>query len=234
MPMKNVLVVEDDPNILDLIKIHLTDLNCHVSTSGDGADGLQKALSQDFDLILLDIMLPSIEGLEICRQIRAKEIQTPILILSAKSEELDKILGLEIGADDYLTKPFSVRELIARVKAIFRRSAFTEKTEKAQQQILRFDELYLDLDKRITTLNDVRIDLSPKEFELLVLLAQHPGKSYSRAQLLTQIWGYDFNGYEHTVNAHINRLRSKIEVDTQQPKFILTTWGVGYRFTDEV
>ena len=169
--------------------------------------------------------------MEICRRVRAKEIATPILMLTAKSEEIDKVLGLETGADDYITKPFSVREFIARVKAIFRRTSMLKQQGTTQtQQLLSFGNLQIDTDKHKVSMRGQRIDLSPKEYELLTLMATKPGKSYSRQQLLNLIWGYDFEGYEHTVNSHINRLRAKIENDATKPCVVQTVWGVGYKF----
>ena len=233
--MRKVLVIEDDPNIVALLAIHLEDLGCQLDKSGHGEEGLKLALTKEYDLIILDLMLPGIDGLEICRRIRAKEINTTILMLTAKAEEIDTIIGLEMGADDYMTKPFSVREFIARVKAIFRR---TDRLERQPQEVvntlLTFGDLQIDLDKRKVTIKKKRVELSPKEFELLSLLATNPGKSYERTKLLNLVWGYDFSGYEHTVNSHINRLRSKIEPDLQTPIYILTTWGVGYRFNEEL
>ena len=156
-------------------------------------------------------------------------------MLTAKSEEIDKVLGLETGADDYLTKPFSVREFVARVKAIFRRETIHQKkSDYPILNILKIENLVIEQDKRKVILSGNRVELTPKEYDLLVLFAQHPGKSYSREDLLNLIWGYEFSGYEHTVNSHINRLRSKIESDFSKPRFILTTWGVGYRFNDEL
>ena len=234
--MKKVLVVEDDHDIVDLLEIHLKDLNCELDKAYDGYVGMQKALVETYDLIILDIMLPGPDGMEILQKVRAKEIRTPILMLTAKAEEIDKVLGLEMGADDYLTKPFSVREFIARVKAIFRRMEMIEAnlTQAQKSSLLKFGELSIDLDKRKVTINDSRVELSPKEFELLSLLASHPGKSYDRSRILNLVWGYDFEGYEHTVNSHINRLRGKIEPDIQNPTYILTSWGVGYRFNEEL
>jgi len=233
--MKNVLVVEDDPNIVDLLEIHLKDLGCKLTKAYDGEEGFYQASNNAFDLIILDLMLPKLDGMEVCRKIRAQNINTPILMLTAKSEEIDKVLGLETGADDYLTKPFSVREFIARIKAIFRRTRMMkESLEQAQPQVLRFSDLSIDIEKRKVTLSDRRVELSPKEFELLSLMASNPGKSYNRSRLLSLVWGYDFDGYEHTVNSHINRLRTKIEPDISNPTYILTTWGVGYRFNEEV
>ncbi len=234
--MRKVLVVEDDHDIVDLLEIHLKDLDCELDKAYDGHTGMQKALTETYDLIILDIMLPGPDGMEICRKLRAKEIQTPILMLTAKAEEIDKVLGLEMGADDYLTKPFSVREFIARVKAIFRRMEMIEAnlTQSQKSSLLKFGELAIDLDKRKVTIKENRVELSPKEFELLSLLASHPGKSYDRSRILNLVWGYDFEGYEHTVNSHINRLRGKIEPDIQNPTYILTSWGVGYRFNEEL
>ena len=234
--MKKVLVVEDDHDIVDLLEIHLKDLNCELDKAYDGHTGLQKALSNTYDLIILDVMLPGPDGMEICRKLRAKEIRTPILMLTAKAEEIDKVLGLEMGADDYLTKPFSVREFIARVKAIFRRMEMIEANlaQSQKSSLLKFGDMSIDLDKRKVTINDSRVELSPKEFELLSLLASHPGKSYDRSRILNLVWGYDFEGYEHTVNSHINRLRGKIEPDIQNPTYILTSWGVGYRFNEDL
>jgi two-component system, OmpR family, alkaline phosphatase synthesis response regulator PhoP len=229
--MKNVLVVEDDKSISDLVEIHLKDLNCNVVKTFDGKDGLQLATGNNYDLIVLDIMLPNVDGLEICKEVRKKEEYTPILMLTSKSEELDKVLGLEVGADDYLTKPFGIREFIARVKAIFRRTeAFKKETENQSDIVI--GDIVIEVSKRRVKLNGNRIELTPKEFDLLLLLASHPGKTYTREQLLNILWGYQYNGYEHTVNSHINRLRSKIEKDLSNPSYILTSWGVGYRFND--
>jgi DNA-binding response OmpR family regulator len=232
--MKNVLIIEDDPDILELLQIHLRDLECSTKIAMDGTTGLLVAMDEVFDLIILDLMLPKMDGLEVCRQLRAKNIATPILMLTARSEEIDKVLGLETGADDYLTKPFSVREFIARVKAMFRRVKMIKETGVDQpEKILKKYDLVIERAKRKVTLAGQRLDLTPKEFDLLALLAANPGHSYTRKRLLRVVWGYDFEGYEHTVNSHINRLRAKIEPDPNQPLYILTTWGVGYRFTDE-
>jgi two-component system, OmpR family, alkaline phosphatase synthesis response regulator PhoP len=233
--MNKVLLIEDDRNIVELLKIHLSDLACNVTSVGNGQAALAIAQGQSFDLIILDLMLPGLNGMEICRRIRQTDRKTPILILSAKSEEIDKVLGLETGADDYLTKPFSVREFIARVKVIFRRN---EEQQSSSNDLsatpIRAGGLEIDVDKRKVTLHDNRIDLTLREFDLIALLASNPGKSYSRKKLLNLVWGYDFEGYEHTVNSHINRLRGKIEEDISNPKYILTSWGVGYRFNEDL
>lgn len=232
--MKHVLVVEDDKDITGLLDIHLKDLQCKVTIVHDGEKGLSNIIKNKYDLVVLDVMLPTMDGLEVCRKVRAEKNNTPILMLTAKSEELDKVLGLEVGADDYLTKPFGIREFIARVKAIFRRvEAIQEESSSAENaSFLRFGNVEIDRDRRKVLLNGKRIDLTAKEFDLLILFATHPGKTYTREQLLQIVWGYQFNGYDHTVNSHINRLRSKIEDDMATPKYILTAWGVGYRFAE--
>lgn len=229
--MKKVLIVEDDITIVELLEIHIKDLGYEVLKAYDGEAGLNLALNENPDLIILDVSMPKMDGFQVCMQVRAKQ-NTPIIMLTAKTEEIDRVLGLEIGADDYITKPFSVRELIARVKAIFRRTKMNNKEEV--QVTLEFDGLAIDIEKRKVLQNGKRVDLSPKEFELLVLMASKPGKSYSRSDLLNLIWGYDFDGYEHTVNSHINRLRAKIEVDMANPQYIITSWGIGYKFNEEI
>jgi len=229
---KHILVVEDDLDIGRLLEMHLTDLAYVVEIAKTGVEGLQYVLSKRYDLIILDVMLPDIDGLEICRQIRSLPSYTPILMLTAKSSEIDRVLGLEVGADDYLTKPFSVRELLARVKALFRRSeAFRDKTQDLQKTI-RAEGLYIDVEKRKVTVGGSPRDLTAKEFDLLLQFALHPGRVYTRTQLLDAVWGYGHDGYEHTVNSHINRLRAKIEKDSAKPDFILTVWGVGYKFCE--
>ena len=233
--MKKVLVIEDDRNLSELIELHLKDLNCEVEKTAEGRVGLESALENNFDLIVLDLMLPDIDGLDVARKLRQMSIKTPILILTAKSEEIDKVLGLESGADDYLTKPFSIREFIARVKAIFRRTdMLLEEKAELEETMIKYGNLKIDKEKRLVMIDDKRIDLTPKEFDLLALLASNPGKSYPRGRLLSLIWGYQFEGYEHTVNSHINRLRSKIEPDVSNPKYVLTSWGFGYRFNDQL
>ena len=232
--MERALIIEDDKDIADLIAIHLKDLEFEVDKAFDGKEGLLKALNNPYKIILLDIRLPGLDGMEVCKKLRMEKIHTPIVMVTSKSEEIDKIIGLEFGADDYITKPFSIRELIARVKAILRRSELTkqEKPEGFQEEITR-DGLRINVTLRIVTVYDKRIELSPKEFDMLVLFASNPGRTYTRAQLLDQVWGYQFEGYEHTVNSHINRLRAKIERDQNNPEFIVTTWGVGYKFREE-
>ncbi len=230
--MKQILIIEDDPEIIKLLEIHLTDLIYTTSKAMDGEVGLQMALENDYDLILLDLTLPTMDGVTICKKLREKK-STPVIMLTAKSEEIDRVLGLEIGADDYITKPFSIRELLARVKAVMRRTDAT-KVQQQNSTAIAMEGLSIDIDKRKVLLHDKRIELSPKEFELLVLMASNPGRNYSRTELLNVIWGYNFEGYEHTVNSHINRLRAKIESDMANPIYILTTWGVGYKFNEDI
>ncbi len=230
--MKKILIIEDDPEIIKLLEIHLTNTIYNTDSIMDGAAGLQLALKNDYDLILLDLTLPNMDGIEVCKKLRATK-NTPIIMLTAKSEEIDRVLGLEIGADDYMTKPFSIRELLARIKAVIRRTSVTNQKENTISS-LSYDSLYIDITKRKVLLNQEKIELSPKEFELLVLMASNPGRNYTRSELLNIIWGYNFEGYEHTVNSHINRLRAKIESDMANPNYILTTWGVGYKFNEDI
>jgi two-component system alkaline phosphatase synthesis response regulator PhoP len=231
---QRVLIIEDDKDIIDLIEIHLKDLGYELDKAFNGESGLEKALSGEFNLIILDLMLPKLEGLEVCKRIREKNRALPILMLTSKSEELDKILGLEIGADDYITKPFSIRELIARVKANLRSiEAIKNEINKAGElNELCFDQLSIDMEKRKVLLGGKKVELTAKEFDLLSYFALHPGKNFTREQLLNTVWGYQFSGYDHTVNSHINRLRSKIEKNPAEPRYIKTVWGVGYRFVE--
>lgn len=230
---RKILVIEDEKDIAHLVELHLRDLGCEVTLAHDGRAGLDLALAQHFDLIVLDLMMPGLDGLEVCRTLRARTAYTPILMLTAKSTELDRVLGLEVGADDYLTKPFSIRELIARVKALFRRvDALAAQNTTDEQQVLHAGELVIDVERRKVTLRGKPVELTAKEFALLLQFARHPGKVYTRSQLLDQVWNYSHDGYEHTVNSHINRLRSKIERDPAHPDYILTVWGVGYKFAE--
>jgi DNA-binding response OmpR family regulator len=232
---RRVLLIEDDHDIANLVAMHLRDEDCEVEVHHDGKAGLAAAESGQHDLLILDLMLPGLDGLSICRQLRAGERYLPILMLTAKSSELDRVLGLEFGADDYLTKPFSVRELVARVKALFRRAeamAGTATPASAETPTLQCGNLHIDVEKRSVTVAGKAVELTAKEFELLLHFARHPGRVYSRVQLLDQVWGYGHEGYEHTVNSHINRLRAKIEQDPANPHYILTVWGVGYKFSE--
>jgi DNA-binding response OmpR family regulator len=230
---RRILVVEDDRDIAHLVELHLQDLGADVTVTHDGGVALEAALNRAFDLVILDLMLPGVDGLEICRRLRARSNYTPILMLTARSADVDRIVGLEIGADDYLTKPFNIRELIARVKALLRRVDALSKPETADAPpVLDFGALVIDVVKRRVTLNGDSIELTAKEFDLLLQFARNPGRVYTRAQLLDLVWGYGHDGYEHTVNSHINRLRNKLEKDSARPAYILTVWGVGYKFAD--
>jgi DNA-binding response OmpR family regulator len=229
---RRILVVEDDRDIAALVEMHLRDVGADITLAHDGLAGLELAMARPFDIIVLDLMLPSMDGLEICRRLRAQSRYTPILMLTARSTDVDRIVGLELGADDYLTKPFNVRELVARVKALLRRVDALSKAEPDEARVIASGELTIDVVKRRVTLRGDEVELTAREFDLLLHFARHPGRVYTRAQLLDQVWGYGHDGYEHTVNSHINRLRSKIEHDQSQPGFILTVWGVGYKFVD--
>ena len=227
---KNILVVEDQQDINDLIAVNLQSINFNVRQVYNGYEGYNIAMQECFDAILLDIMLPGMDGLQICQSLRSKQLHTPILMLTAKKSEADRVVGLEVGADDYLTKPFSVLELQARVKALIRRVEFHTAQQQRSAEILNFENLVIDLDKHKVEVDGHQINLTAKEFDLLIYLANQPGKVYSREQLLDAVWGYHHSGYEHTVNSHINRLRAKLENDPANPKFIQTVWGVGYKF----
>jgi DNA-binding response OmpR family regulator len=228
--MRNVLVVEDQQDIANLVRLHLQDLPCSVELAFDGPSGLAAALNKNFDLVVLDLMLPGMDGLEVCKQLRARPVYTPIMMLTAKAAELDRVLGLELGADDYLTKPFSIRELVARVKALFRRIEHLQAASSAESdEPLEFGDLQVDVNNRDARMAGVPISLTSKEFDLLLHFLRNPGRVYTRLQLLDTIWGYGYDGYEHNVNCHINRLRAKIEKDPARPQIILTVRGVGYK-----
>ena len=229
---KKILIVEDDPDICDLVEIHLNGIGYELDRAGDGEAGLLKIEQNEYALVLLDLMLPKLDGLEVCKRTREINKQLPIVMLTSKSEELDRVLGLELGADDYITKPFSFRELTARVKALLRRAGSVAEVDPESPRHLSYGQLSIDLENRKVLGKGERIDLTAKEFELLALLASHPGRTYSRDELLDLIWGVQFSGYEHTVNSHISRLRSKIEPDPSNPVYILRVWGVGYRFAE--
>ncbi|MEO6239629.1 MAG: response regulator transcription factor [Vicinamibacterales bacterium] len=230
---RRVLVVEDDADIAHLVALHLRDLACHVDVVHDGALALERVMEQGYDALVLDLMLPHLDGLALCQAVRQQQVYTPVLMLTARSTEVDRVVGLELGADDYLTKPFSVPELLARVKALFRRAeAYSARAIPRTGAILTIDDLTIDVERRRVTLADDAVLLTAKEFDLLLCFAQNPGRVYTRAQLLDLVWGYTHDGYGHTVNSHINRLRGKIECDPGAPRFVLTVWGVGYKFRD--
>ena len=224
-----MLLVEDDPQISRLLNLHLSNEDYSLSAFARGNEGLDALDKERFDLIILDIMLPDVSGLSICKKLRDRQDTTPIIMLTSRSDESDKVLALEMGADDYITKPFGILELLARVKALIRRSKSEAIVEKA---FIEYKFLRIDKTKRKVQLDGERLDLTQKEFDLLYLLASHPGKPYSRQELLETVWGFAFSGYEHTITTHINRLRIKLEKNLNSPEYILTSWGVGYRFAE--
>jgi len=251
--MKKILLVEDDVQITNLLVLHLHAPSYSVTACDRAASALEKLSGSTYDLVILDIMLPDGSGIEICRRIRERDGRTPILMLSSLAEETDKVLALELGADDYLTKPFGIFELMARVKALLRRElAGTVPVEgsavaggpvadgtggsvgsgDSAGQRLAIKDLVIDRDKHKVMVRGQRLELTPKEFDLLCLLAGSPGKTFSRHELLELIWGFAFQEYEHTVTSHINRLRIKLEKNLNKPEYILTTWGTGYRFAE--
>jgi DNA-binding response OmpR family regulator len=229
-PAKRVLIVEDDIHIADLLRMHLQDEGYQVTHCADGAQGLAQVRTGGWDALILDIMLPGVDGLEICRQARAMTTYTPIIITSARASEVHRILGLELGADDYLPKPFSVLELVARVKALLRRADAMSRNQRNEGGALELNGVRVDPLTRQASVNGSALDLTPREFDLLYFFIKHPEKVFSRLDLLNQVWGYQHDGYEHTVNTHINRLRAKIEADPADPTRILTVWGKGYRY----
>lgn len=227
-----IIIVEDDAAIAEMLAYHLQDAGYVVRPIGDGLVARDYLLAaQDYHLVLLDIMLPNYSGLDICRELRQQRPQVPIMMLTSMDSEIDRVLGLEFGADDYMTKPFSMRECQARVKALLRRSQLSTVPEPTTEQArLVFGELSIDPDRREVVLAGKAVDLTAKEFDLLFFLARHAGRVYSRAQLLDEVWDYRYEGYEHTVNTHINRLRNKLKRGGDQADFIQTAWGVGYKF----
>ena len=230
---RHILIVEDNRDLAGLLKEHLNDLTFDVDLAFDGPSGLSKAETSRFDLVILDLMLPGLDGMEICRHLRRQKYYTPILMLTAKSSEMDRILGLEMGADDYVTKPFSIKELLARVKAIFRRTDSVQAGNPVEEEgVLKRKDLEINTAKRTVYRAGKGIELTAKEFDLLLYFARHPGRVYSRGQLLDAVWGYGQQGYEHTVNSHINRLRAKLELNPSNPRYIHTVWGVGYKFAE--
>jgi len=227
---RRILIVEDDAHIADLLRMHLSDEGYAVEHAADGEAGVALLERGNWDALVLDLMLPGIDGLEICRRARAMARYTPIIITSARSSEVHRILGLELGADDYLAKPFSVLELVARVRALLRRSDAISRNAKLEAGSLEADGLAIDPLARELHVDGRLVELTPREFDLLYFFARHPGKVFSRMDLLNQVWGYRHDGYEHTVNTHINRLRLKVEADPANPRRILTVWGRGYKF----
>lgn len=229
MANEKVLVVDDEEHIVELIKFNLINSGYKVLTAYNGIDAIEIANKEIPDLVLLDLMIPGMDGLDVCKEIkRNKETsRTSIIMLTARSEELDKIIGLELGADDYITKPFSVRELLARVKAVLRRSSSSEDSER---KVSEFGRLKIDFERHEVSIEDKKIDMTLKEFELLEILIKNKGKILKREVLVDKVWGYEYIGETRTVDVHIRYLRKKIEEDDKNPTYIETIRGVGYRF----
>ncbi len=230
---KQILVIEDNADIARLLLVNLRGKQLAVEHAPDGRAGLDRARTGRYDLVILDLMLPEVDGLDICRTLRSEQVFTPVLMLTARTSELDRVLGLEAGADDYLTKPFSVPELVARVNAMLRRASQYHPVQPGSEgKPLHFGALHIDPDTRQVRTESGPVELTAREFDLLWYFARNPGHVFTRNQLLDGVWGYGHAGYEHTVNSHINRLRAKIEPDPSQPRYVLTVWGVGYKFSD--
>lgn len=230
--MKKILIIEDEQSILKLLTYNLEQEGYEVESSMDGQEGLELALENTYDMILLDLMLPNKDGMEICRELRQEKVEVPIIMLTAKDSEIDKILGLEIGADDYITKPFSPREVIARMKAIFRRYKVPVEEEADKDEVLIVGDIEIFPEKYEVLVRGELIELTPKEFELLLYLARRTGRILSREQLLNAIWNYDFSGETRIVDVHISHLREKIEKDTKKPEYIITARGFGYKLEE--
>jgi len=225
--VKSILLIEDEQDIADVVTLHLSDLNYAVTHTDDGIKGLTLALKDEWDLILLDLTLPRVDGLDICRQVREINPLTPIILVTARSSEDERILGLDVGADDYITKPFSMVELIARIKAVFRRIEAMQGLMSGD--VISVNGIVLDPVRHIASVEGKPVKLTSREFDLLLHFAKSPGQVFNRSELLENVWGYGHDGYLHTVNSHINRLRSKIEDNPAKPVYIQTVWGVGYK-----
>jgi two-component system, OmpR family, response regulator len=224
-----VLIAEDDPDVAESLDLYLQLFSCKVEVAVDGRQALECAVKGSYDLIVLDLNLPRMDGLLVCKAVRQQQVFTPILMLTARASESDKVTGLGVGADDYMTKPFSSLELQARIRALIRRS---RNYRDHRESRLAFGELAIEVDRRVVTRSGEPIDLTAKEFNLLLELARHPGRVRTRTQLLDTVWGYAHDGYGHTVDSHINRLRAKIESNPMKPAYVLTVRGVGYRFCE--
>jgi DNA-binding response OmpR family regulator len=229
----SLLIIEDDENISSAIQEYFSRAGYNVNTAPDGVAGIEVAVRDRPDVVVLDLMLPRMDGLAVCKELRHKSSQMPILMLTAKDDVVDKVLGLEMGADDYITKPFSLRELEARIKSVLRRSRAGAATSDGQDEIpILRGNLRIDPVRREVTIGDRQVELTPKEFDLLRLFASNPGRVFPRKYLLEKIWDYSYEGYDRTIDSHINRLRAKIEQNPDNPQLVLTVWGIGYKFTD--
>ncbi len=232
-PRTSLLIIEDDENISTAIEEYFSRSGYTVNSAPDGIAGIEAAVKNRPDVVVLDLMLPKMDGLAVCKELRQKHPQMPILMLTAKDDVVDKVLGLEMGADDYITKPFSLREVEARIKSVLRRAraAATDGDGKDETPIVR-GNLRVDPLRREVTIAERQVELTPKEFDLLRLFAGNPGRVFPRKYLLEKIWDYSYEGYDRTIDSHINRLRAKIEENPDNPQLVLTVWGIGYKFTD--
>ena len=232
--MKKILVVDDEPSIVTLLTFNLEKEGYQVVSAADGKKAYELALSKPFDFIILDVMLPNMDGIEITKKLRQEKIETPILVLTSKDDPIDRILGLEIGADDYLTKPFSPREVLARMKAIFRRLEPRQQTREEDQpaEILQIGGIQADLTNFQVSVDGEKIFLTPKEFELLVYFMKRKGRVIDRDTLLNRIWNFDFDGQSRIVDVHISHLREKLEADPKRPEYLVTVRGFGYKFQE--
>jgi two-component system alkaline phosphatase synthesis response regulator PhoP len=232
-PKTSLLIIEDDDNISTAIEEYFSRAGYAVKTAPDGLAGIEAVAKSRPDVVILDLMLPKLDGLAVCKELRQKNPQMPILMLTAKDDVVDKVLGLEMGADDYITKPFSLREVEARIKSVLRRAgaATVSADDKDETPIVR-GNLRVDPVRREVTIAERQVELTPKEFDLLRLFAANPGRVFPRKYLLEKIWDYSYEGYDRTIDSHINRLRAKIEVNPDNPQLVLTVWGIGYKFTD--
>lgn len=230
---QKILLIEDDRELVELLRSQAPEVGREVDFEMDGQSGLDRALAADYELVVIDVNLPSLSGFEVCRRLRQKKQDIAILMLTSRSDEIDKVLGLELGADDYVTKPFSVRELVARMKALLRRVELASALVKnGESLVLKHGDLEVDLTRRRVVRSGQRIDLTAVEFDLLAFLARHPGRPFTRDELMREVWGYQSTGFEPTVTMHLSRLRAKIEPSPDNPKFIKTVRGIGYRFAE--
>ena len=228
----SLLIIEDDENISSAIQEYFSRAGYNVTTAPDGLAGIETATTVRPDVVVLDLMLPKMDGLAVCKELRSKSPQMPILMLTAKDDIVDKVLGLEMGADDYITKPFSLRELEARIKSVLRRSRAGAAGDGQDETPILRGNLRIDPVRREVTIGDKHVELTPKEFDLLRLFAANPGRVFPRKYLLEKIWDYSYEGYDRTIDSHINRLRAKIEQNPDNPQLVLTVWGIGYKFAD--
>lgn len=228
----SLLIIEDDESISGAIQEYFSRAGYAVSSASDGVAGIEVAIKDRPDVIVLDLMLPKMDGLAVCKELRMKNPQMPILMLTAKDDVVDKVLGLEMGADDYITKPFSLRELEARIKSVLRRTRAVAATDGQDEAAILRGNLRIDPVRREVMIGERHVELTPKEFDLLKLFAANPGRVFPRKYLLEKIWDYSYEGYDRTIDSHINRLRAKVEENPDNPQLVLTVWGIGYKFTD--